>query len=132
MIILYESVIRAVVINQHLVPSRNYGKLAGNHPPSVFCSGNTRDKGLGSDIVLLVEENDMHHLRLNHRCLDLGVVNVARHIMDIVNVDLDIDLRQIFRILQRPPVTACGHGHAQHQPDGAESVASGSMYVTEH
>ena len=53
MIILYESVIRAVVINQHLVPSRNYGKLAGNHPPPVFGSGNIRDERLGSYIVFL-------------------------------------------------------------------------------
>ena len=109
MIILYESVIRAVVINQHLVPSRNYGKFAGNHPPPVFGSGNIRDESLGSYIVFLVEENDMHHLRLDNRGLDLGIVNVASHILDIVNVDLDIDLRQIFRVLQRPPVAAVGY-----------------------
>ena len=74
----------------------------------------------------------MHHLRLDYRGLNLGIVNVASHILDIVNVDLDIDLRQIFRVLQRPPVTAVGYEHAQHQPGGAESVASVRMYVTEH
>ena len=36
-------------------------------------------------------------------------LNIARHILDIVNVDLNIDLRQIFRVLQRPPVAAVGY-----------------------